>query len=200
MKRLFRAFIVISLLVGCWSHSGLLHSRSRHQSFFSGSQSFANLIPSISLKRRTSVHSNRDSNLWVPFGTFEQPDIESAISRSASFHRLDPDLIRAVIQVESGFNPSAVSPRGARGLMQLMPATAREVGVKNPLSPSQNIDGGSRYLKAMLSRYNGNLALALAAYNAGPASVDSWNGVPPFPETRFYVRRVLNTYRLFQRS
>jgi soluble lytic murein transglycosylase-like protein len=106
-------------------------------------------------------------------------------------HRIDAGLVAAVIAVESGFQPSAVSPKGAMGLMQLMPSTAAQLGVVNPFDPHQNIDGGVRHLRALLTRYQGDRRLALAAYNAGVAAVELHGGVPPFSETRAYVRKVL---------
>ncbi len=118
-----------------------------------------------------------------------------AAHREARRAGLDPWLVRAVIRVESGENPRAVSPKGAVGLMQLMPATARELGVESPFHPRDNIRGGVAYLRELLDRYGGRLELALAAYNAGPAAVDRYGGVPPFPETRRFVERVLDLYR-----
>ncbi len=115
-------------------------------------------------------------------------------ARAAQEAGLDPALVRAVIRVESGENPRAVSPKGAQGLMQLMPATADELGVIDPLRPRDNLRGGTRYLAQLLDRYDGRLEWALAAYNAGPAAVDRHGGVPPYPETRAFVRRVLDLY------
>ncbi len=114
-------------------------------------------------------------------------------SASAAYH-LDPDLVNSVIHAESGFNAHAVSPKGARGLMQLMPNTANQLGVNNAFDPQDNVTGGSRYLRELLERYNFDLVKALAAYNAGPERVEQYNGVPPFRETRAYVAKIVHEY------
>ena len=114
-------------------------------------------------------------------------------SASATFH-LDPDLVNSVIHAESGFNSHAISPKGARGLMQLMPGTAGQLGVNDAFDPQANVAGGSRYLRELLERYNFDLVKALAAYNAGPERVDQYQGVPPFRETRAYVARIVHEY------
>jgi Transglycosylase SLT domain len=112
---------------------------------------------------------------------------------SAAYH-LDPDLVNSVIHAESGYNAHAISPKGARGLMQLMPSTANKLGVGDVFDPQANVDGGSRYLRELLERYNFDLVKALAAYNAGPQRVEQYQGVPPFRETRAYVARIVHEY------
>jgi soluble lytic murein transglycosylase-like protein len=123
-----------------------------------------------------------------------QRDYDRLIEKIARRHRVQPALVKAVIAAESNFKPDAVSRVGAQGLMQLMPATAAELGVDRPFGIMENIDGGARYLRLMLDRY-GDLTRALAAYNAGPRAVDRYRGVPPYRETQAYVKRVLQYYR-----
>jgi len=122
--------------------------------------------------------------------TVSAPRFDDFVLAHAQRHALRPELVRAVIQVESGYNPGATSPKGAMGLMQLMPATARALGVRNPYDPEDNIRGGTAYLRQLLDKYEGNEQLALAAYNAGSGAVDRYGTVPPYRETRDYVRRV----------
>jgi len=119
-------------------------------------------------------------------------DLAAAVARR---HGLDPDLVMAVVSVESGFRPQAVSPKGAQGLMQLMPKTASSLGVTDAFDPAQNLDGGTRHLGQLLTLYGGDLTRALAAYNAGEGAVHRHGGVPPYRETRAYVKRVLERYR-----
>ena len=123
-------------------------------------------------------------------GTFQE-----AIAAAAQATGLDPRLLQAVAEQESGGNPSAVSPAGAQGLMQLMHGTAQALGVQDPFDPTQNAIGGATYLKEMLQEFQGNLSLALAAYNAGPGAVQKYGGIPPYPETEAYVRGVLASYQ-----
>jgi len=120
--------------------------------------------------------------------------LADVISSISSQQQLDPDLVNSVIHAESGFNPRAVSPKGARGLMQLMPQTASKLGVANPFDPTANVDGGTRYLRELLERYNFDMVKALAAYNAGPQRVEQYGGVPPYYETRTYVAKIVRDY------
>jgi soluble lytic murein transglycosylase-like protein len=121
-------------------------------------------------------------------------DLHEMLSRAGLAHNLDVDLLASLVKAESGGNARAVSSAGARGLMQLMPATASGLGVDDSFQPDQNVRGGSTYLDALLTRYHDNLALALAAYNAGPAVVDKYHGIPPYHETRAYVARVIHEF------
>ena len=127
-------------------------------------------------------------------------ELESVIARHSRTHRLHPALIRAVIKTESDFDPLAVSRAGAIGLMQLMPQTAVRLDVRDSYNPDDNIGGGTKYLRQLLDRFNGNLPLALAAYNAGEHAVERYQGLPPIAETRQYVKKVLQYYRVFLTS
>ena len=146
------------------------------------------------------VAGNLPKPVSVPLTYVEVPEIEastvvdrfftSEIHSASQRYGVDARLIATVIRVESGFNPRAVSRAGARGLMQLMPDTARRLGVRDSFNPRENIDGGVRHLRYLLDRYNGDVTLALAAYNAGEVAVDTYGGVPPYDETQQYVLRI----------
>jgi len=133
----------------------------------------------------------------VPAPEFHPSQIDDAVDRIAAAHSLSPQLVHSVIKVESNYNPLAVSSKGAQGLMQLMPATARRFGVANAFDPIDNIQGGTRYLKYLLDLYSGDYQLALAAYNAGEGAVEKYRAVPPYPETLSYLVQV---NRQFQKS
>ena len=125
---------------------------------------------------------------------FTQRDVDIAIDRAASRHNVDPNLVRALVKVESNFNPNAVSRKGAMGLMQLMPQTARQLNLNNPFDPEQNVDAGVRHLKRLLDSYGGDVRLSLAAYNAGAGAVARSSGIPRYAETQNYVRRITSLY------
>ena len=127
--------------------------------------------------------------------TRSKKDYDRIITGKSSKYKIEPAIIRAVITAESNWNPVAVSNRGAIGLMQLMPSTAKDMQVVNPFDPEENIEGGARYLRHLLNRFNGDIELALAAYNAGPARVEKSGGIPPIPETEKFVKKVLSIYK-----
>ena len=145
--------------------------------------------PKIVVYRRSGNHySARNSS-----------DYDDIIREASNAHGMDFGLIKAVIQAESAFNPNAVSPKGAMGLMQLMPETSNNVGVNDPFDPRENVMGGTRYLKELMTRYDSDLSLCLAAYNAGPGAVEKYNKcIPPFRETENYVEKVLQFYSQYQ--
>ena len=122
------------------------------------------------------------------------PALDQVVASASATYHLDPDLVNSVIHAESGFNAHAVSPKGARGLMQLMPGTANQLGVNDAFDPQDNVTGGSRYLRELLERYNYDLVKALAAYNAGPQRVEQYGGLPPYRETHAYVARIVHEY------
>jgi soluble lytic murein transglycosylase-like protein len=163
-----------------------------------------------SVTRLYLSNADKDGYVDVPSAEIErfEPDVTptaSAAPRSgdnlpelvkaaSARYRLDPDLVNSVVRAESGFDPKAVSRKGAQGLMQLMPGTASQLGVENAFDPGANLDGGTRYLRALLEHYNFNLVKALAAYNAGPERVEQYHGVPPYSETRAYVARIVRDF------
>jgi hypothetical protein len=141
-------------------------------------------------------HFERDLTPSPPAAKASAPPqkLDDVVNDISDRHHLDPDLINSVIHAESAFNPHAVSRKGAQGLMQLMPQTASQLGVANTFDPGDNLEGGTRYLRELLERYNFDLVKALAAYNAGPHRVDQYRGVPPYSETRAYVSRIIRDF------
>lgn len=159
-------------------HNNMLQQKATDGSSAKATYPFMNTLEPI----------NNGPNLTSP------TPFDAYITESAGKYGMDEELIHAVIEAESNYNENARSGAGAEGLMQLMPATAKGLGVSNAFDARQNIEGGTKYLSQMANRYNGNLELALAAYNAGPGNVDKYQGIPPFNETQNYVQKVMNSY------
>lgn len=120
------------------------------------------------------------------------------IIEEADRHEIDPALVKAIIMAESGYNPNAISEKGAKGLMQLMPSTAQDLGVEDVFNPQQNISGGVRYFKKLVNRFDGDIKLALAAYNAGSKKVRHYQGIPPYKSTHYYIEKVFKYYKLYK--
>jgi soluble lytic murein transglycosylase-like protein len=167
-----------------------------------GRQLFVNAEPPLSTKLmsakpRATLYLPTESTLTGrahPWSSIDREGSERLVRETAERHHVDPALVRAVIEAESNWNPRARSHKGAGGLMQLIPTTAQRFGAYDVFNPQQNVDAGTKYLKTLLERYNGNLDLALAAYNAGEGAVDRAHGVPAIRETRDYVQKVQNAY------
>jgi soluble lytic murein transglycosylase-like protein len=159
-------------------------------------------VPHVNVQAARSAAAEVDRFFDKPFGRqnslprngFTQAEIDEAIDKAASRHSVDPNLVRALVKVESNFNPNAVSRKGAMGLMQLMPQTARRMNLTNPFNPEENVDAGVRHLKELLDSYGGDVRLSLAAYNAGMGAVARSSGIPHYAETRNYVRRITEIY------
>jgi soluble lytic murein transglycosylase-like protein len=157
---------------------------------------FSTALRSLVNATKRAVPTSHSDSLPVDMrGKSAASPYDGIIRRAAARNGIDPALVDAVVRQESGFRPDAVSSAGAVGLMQLMPSTARDLGVTDPLDATQNVNGGARLLRSLLDRYGGRLDFALAAYNAGPAAVDRYGGVPPYPETQSYVQAIMADYR-----
>ncbi len=168
------------------------------QSGVSGLQSRNSVACMVSaLKRRNTSFPSLVAVSGLKSRNTNTDDIQAAIASAAARHGLDPAVLTALAHVESGFRTDAVSPDGALGIAQLMPQTARELGVADPLDLRAGLEGGAKYLEEQLGRFSGDLSLALAAYNAGPAAVARYGGIPPYPETQRFVSRVLDLARQY---
>jgi soluble lytic murein transglycosylase-like protein len=163
-----------------------------------GTSSFVD-VPSTDIER-----FEQDEVVIVPEAAKPAPapvlTIDQSISQAGEKHHIDPDFITSLVRAESGFHPRAISPKGARGLMQLMPKTAADLGVKDPFDSNENVEAGTRYLRELLEQYDYDAVKALAAYNAGPDRVTRFHGVPPFNETRSYVNRIVSDYNRKKRA
>jgi hypothetical protein len=159
-------------------------------------------VPHANVRAARSAAAEVDQYLDKPSGEqnstlrngFTQTEIDDAINKAADRHNVDPNLVRALVKVESNFNPNAVSRKGAMGLMQLMPQTARQLRLTNPFNPEENVDAGVRHLRELLDNYGGDVRLSLAAYNAGTGAVARSAGIPHYAETRNYVKRITQLY------
>jgi soluble lytic murein transglycosylase-like protein len=177
-------------------------SQQSHLVFWSTTERRWKPVPHANVQAAKSAAAEVDQYLGKPSaeqnsssrGGFTQKEIDAAIDKAATRHNVDPNLVRALVKVESNFNPNAVSRKGAMGLMQLMPQTARQLNVSNPFNPDENVDAGVRHLKRLLESYGGDVQLSLAAYNAGSGAVARSSGIPRYRETRNYVRRITSLY------
>ncbi len=182
---ILRFVTILCLLLGNFAFADVIYFHVGQN----GVPSFTN-VPTDS-RYRPTTEERRSKRM-------SSPRLNSIISNVSNMYQIDSHLVKAVIKAESDFDYKAVSDKGALGLMQLMPHTATEFGVFDPLDPQQNIRGGVRYLKQLLVKFDGNIYLALAAYNAGPDQVNKHNGIPPFEETRTFVDRVLGYYTRYK--
>jgi len=185
VKRSF--FLAAALLLG----TAAAHAETFQFADREGIVHYTNAPTDPRYRKMAKLSGTQEGWLKVPPAAIASSSLAEMISVAAGRHGLPEDLVKAVIRVESGFNARAVSNKGAQGLMQLMPKTASILGVRDAFDPAENIDGGVRHLKALLDRFNNNLPLALAAYNAGAGAVDQYRGIPPYAETKAYVSRII---------
>ncbi|MEB3245127.1 MAG: lytic transglycosylase domain-containing protein [Vampirovibrionales bacterium] len=179
---------------------GRINARIQALESLSGSEQFAASLDAAEKlpKNIQNTFSRALSNSPTPGMGPGKEEIKKMVIGSAQKNGVDPALALALVQMESGFNPNAVSKVGAMGLTQLMPGTAAGLGVDEPFNAEKNLDGGMRYLKSMIGRFGGKTELALAAYNAGPGAVNKYKGIPPYKETQHYVKTIQNLYQKYQ--
>jgi soluble lytic murein transglycosylase-like protein len=201
-RLLWQACLSVAALVFCLQPANaqiakVVDDGSGRQFFINSEPPGRSKLTSPSSKPHATIYLPAESSFRGnsrPALSIDRDGAEKLVREAAERHHMDPALVRAVIETESGWNATAKSRKGALGLMQLIPTTAVRFGVNDAFSPQQNVDAGVRYLKTLLERYNGNLDLALAAYNAGEGAVDRAHGIPAFRETRDYVQKVQNAY------
>jgi membrane-bound lytic murein transglycosylase B len=188
--------------LGSAASSSTFRSQQNRLVFWSTTEHRWKTVPHANVRAARSAAAEVDQYLDKPKSEqnstvhhgFTQKEIDDAINKAAERHAVDPNLVRALVKVESNFNPNAVSRKGAMGLMQLMPGTARELAVTDPFDPQQNMEAGVRHLRGLLDSYDGDVSRSLAAYNAGAKAVDRHKGIPPYAETQDYVRRITKLY------
>ena len=197
-RAILKAFICMGLLAFCGKPANAQIAKVVDDS---GRRFFINAEPPVTTRlasiKRSAIYMPAEASFTGrgrPALSIDRDGAEKLVREAADRHQVDPALVRAVIETESNWNSAARSPKGAVGLMQLIPTTAQRFGVNDAYSPQQNVDAGVRYLRVLLERYDGNLDLALAAYNAGEGAVDRAHGIPAFRETRSYVQKVQNAY------
>jgi soluble lytic murein transglycosylase-like protein len=157
-------------------------------------------VVSAQFVQKNHIAAKVDDRSLSRFGKKEERLLHPIILQASIRHQLDPALIKAIIMAESGYNSKAVSKKGAKGLMQLMPKTAKSLGVEDIFNPKQNISGGVRYFKKLVNQFNGDITLALAAYNAGSSKVRRYQGIPPFTATKHYIKKVFKYYHLYKNN
>ena len=195
-----RSGVLLLMAAGLFSGPRAAMAQIASTTDASGRRFFVNADPPARLapaKPRTTIYMPGELTFMGenrPAVSIDRDGVEKLVREAAERHQVDPALVRAVIETESNWNPGAVSRKGALGLMQLIPTTAQRFGVNDVFSPKQNVEAGVSYLKTLLERYNGNLDLAVAAYNAGEGAVDRAHGVPSYRETKNYVQRVQEAY------
>ena len=192
-KTMYRLVLIISLTAflvwGTMSYADIYKYVDEN-----GVAHFTNTPDNKGYKRIISERPGKSTAKPVTKSASNTSDYHHIINSKANKYNIEPSLVKAVIKTESNWNPSAISQKGAMGLMQLMPFTARDMGVSNPFNPEENIEGGTKYLRFLLDKFDGDVSLALAAYNAGPAKIEESGGIPRIQETQKYVKKVLSIY------
>lgn len=190
-------WIFILFILAIFTLPPMYGHKNRHQAEMRGLNDSALVLRTLTKKEQPIP---RESERLSSSATKIEQRFDPLIHKAATRYDVDPALVKAIIKAESEYNPKAISKRGAKGLMQLMPGTARALGVEDCFNPEHNIDGGVKYFKKLLDRFNGNVKLGLAAYNAGAGKVRRYGGVPPFRATRYYIEKVFKYYSLYRQA